>query len=59
MSINSTTEDELKTAAEFTEKYNKWYRELVNIEEDLLSKADLIQSLQNTLNVEANTVILY
>lgn len=44
------------TVCDFTNTYNKWLTELVNIENNLVKKAEDTQALQSALNEDADTV---
>lgn len=49
-------EENLMIRSDFTDMYNKWLQELVNIEKKLLLKAKEIQQFQSSLYKEAEVV---
>lgn len=46
------------SVGDFTNMFNKWLKELVEIENSLIKKAEDTQALQSTLNEDADTVML-
>ncbi len=57
MSLTTSNSEEPLTVLDFSNVYNKWLDELLNIERNLMTKADDVQLLQTTLNEDANEVI--
>lgn len=59
MPTASSNDGKPLSVSDFTSMYNKWLKELVNIENTLMKKAEDTQALQSTLNEDADTVIIH
>ncbi|KAK7592973.1 hypothetical protein V9T40_007725 [Parthenolecanium corni] len=56
MPTASSNDGKPLSVSDFTSMYNKWLKELVNIENTLMKKAEDTQALQSTLNEDADTL---